>query len=290
MTHEEWKSSIDPKVTGAWNLHQVFEKSVLDFFVLLSSICGLCGNAGQANYAAANTFLDALVQYRRRQGLPASVLDLGIMGDVGFVSEDPKLRDRLASSSITMLQEKDLMDGLEVAIQSQGMSQSGDKQKTSGVLAIGLCYTKPISHPSVIPTWGDDVRFRGYENHEIKVENGNLDQGDELRIFFAEVERSPDILDYPETEIRIMRALAKTIYTYKGQGGEMTDEELAGIVIDSLISIEIRNWFRRKMSLEVTLTDIARAVDVGALSKLTVARLKAKYQQTDGTSEVAAPS
>jgi hypothetical protein len=95
MTHEGWKATIDRKVIGTWNLHNALKESPLDFFVLFSSLCGLCGNNGQANYAAANTFLDSFGKYRRQHGLPASVLDLSVMYGIGFVSEDPKLSERL---------------------------------------------------------------------------------------------------------------------------------------------------------------------------------------------------
>jgi hypothetical protein len=57
----------------------------------------------------------------------------------------------------------------------------------------------------------------------------------------------------------------------------MTDEEVSDVIIDSLVAIEIRNWFRRNLCLEITLTEIGRAGNVGALGKLTVAAMKAKY-------------
>ena len=84
-----------------------------------------------------------------------------------------------------------------------------------------------------------------------------------------------------------MRELGKSIYSFTGQEQELTDE-MSAIVIDSLISIEIRNWFRRKLPLEITLTEISCAGNVGALSELTVAKLKARHQQKEGTLDIAA--
>jgi hypothetical protein len=95
MTYEDWTLAVGPKVTGAWNLHNTSKQCDLDFFVLFSSLSGATGNPGQANYAAANTFLDAFVQYRHQQGLPASAIDLGLMGEIGFVSKRSRLADRL---------------------------------------------------------------------------------------------------------------------------------------------------------------------------------------------------
>lgn len=101
---ERFERVMSPKVVGAWNLH-VLTKDLpdLDFFVMYSSAASLLGNPGQANYVAANAFLDALARHRRKSGLPALALGWGVFSGVGLAASEDIRGARLASRGVIAL-------------------------------------------------------------------------------------------------------------------------------------------------------------------------------------------
>ncbi len=84
QTGDRFAQVMQPKVSGAWNLHLLTKSIPLDCFVLFSSTASLTVSAGQGAYPMANQFLDALAYYRRAQGLPAVSISWGSWRRIGM--------------------------------------------------------------------------------------------------------------------------------------------------------------------------------------------------------------
>ncbi len=92
---DRFEEIVWPKVLGAWELHRATEHLDLDLFILFSSMSGVRGNPGQANYASANAFLDQLARHRRALGLPGQAVQWGAWLGIG---EAEQHRERIEST------------------------------------------------------------------------------------------------------------------------------------------------------------------------------------------------
>lgn len=99
---ERLRKAMDPKVLGAWNLHERTRDMALDAFVMFSSAASLLGSPGQANYAAGNAFLDALAQQRRALGLAGLSINWGAWG--GGMAESAAARRRQESNGVEAIE------------------------------------------------------------------------------------------------------------------------------------------------------------------------------------------
>jgi acyl transferase domain-containing protein len=86
QSRERFDRVMASKAVGAWNLHELTLDLPLDLFVLFSSAAALLGSPGQGNYAAANSFLDALAHHRRWQKRPALSVNWGSWAEVGMAA------------------------------------------------------------------------------------------------------------------------------------------------------------------------------------------------------------
>ncbi|MFG2052915.1 SDR family NAD(P)-dependent oxidoreductase [Micromonospora sp. NPDC048930] len=105
LTPQHLHPTLNPKVDAAWHLHTLTRHHQLTHFLLYSSIAATLGTPGQANYAAANTFQNALAEHRRDNGLPATSLNWGYWADASAMTAHLHGTDlkRLQNGGVTPL-------------------------------------------------------------------------------------------------------------------------------------------------------------------------------------------
>ena len=130
MTAASWHRTLQPKVTGTWNIHKAIQsrEEQLDFFIMTSSKYGSVGHIAQSNYCAANVFLDAFATYRRHLGLPATSLALGMVSEIGIVHDHPEIEESLSRKGVRPLTEEDLLIMFDIAVQHQMQSSKAHTQ------------------------------------------------------------------------------------------------------------------------------------------------------------------
>ena len=100
QTPDRFATVMRPKVDGTWQLHTLTQGLALDFFVCFSSASALLGSAGQSNYAAANAFMDTLMQQRRQAGLAGLSINWGPWAEVGMAAA---LHAHVQAQGMTMI-------------------------------------------------------------------------------------------------------------------------------------------------------------------------------------------
>ncbi|MEC9464557.1 MAG: SDR family NAD(P)-dependent oxidoreductase, partial [Myxococcota bacterium] len=121
LNSERLAKVLAPKVGGAWQLHVLTKQADLDFFVLFSSIAGVMGGAAQANYAAANTFLDGLAAYRQARGLPGVSIAWGPWAEGGMAANlSATDRARMERQGFSPIDASTGMALLDASIRAEG--------------------------------------------------------------------------------------------------------------------------------------------------------------------------
>ncbi|KAL2821422.1 hypothetical protein BDW59DRAFT_164156 [Aspergillus cavernicola] len=284
MTYKNWQDGLAAKVTGTWNLHHALQgnDTHLQFFVVCGSITGVMGNAGQVNYCSGNAFVSSFVQYRLQKGLPASVVNLGGVNDMGFLaSQDTKLRNKMRAASVRLLKEQEVLDAFEIA-----MSQSRPRPTSSSSgsslannLIVGMSNTRSLADPSVRPLWGNDARFRAYANLDINRESSehSPEAGSNLRRRLAAIREQPTLLDNEAMGDQLATDFAKVIQEYSIFAQGLSHEQVAKIPFDSLMTVEIRNWSVRYFNLDLSLVSIAKAGTIEGLARFVMSTMRSQY-------------
>lgn len=269
LTAESWLRVLRPKVIGAWNLHCLTRELPLDFMVLYSSMATVFGTPGQANYSAANAFLDALAHYRRAQGLPALAIDWGYVGEVGYVARHEQMGERFASWGARQVSPRDGLALLGRLLQHQAVH--------AGILGVDWERLRPLGGSA------EDVpaRFRDL----CAAARGRLAAPTSER---DGVPLRTQLLALPANERGgvLEAAVRDKVARALGAAAARLDvhQPIAGI--DSLVGVELRNWIEEELRVTIPIARLTKGPSVAELTEMIRQQLEGAAQadgaQADG--------
>lgn len=262
MSFADYQAAVRPKVQGSWNLHSILPES-MDFFVLLSSICSVLGIRGQANYAAGNTYQDALAQYRKSQGHAATSLDLGNILSVGYVAErrEQKSFTTLFSFVLDAIREDELHSLIEYNIDTRatGPTRSPRAQLVTGLTTSETYRQKGAPEPSYM----NNPLFTQLRASSSSGSSGeNEDSGPSIQALL----RTANSLDVAGA--LISDAIQKKLSYIMIIPVEEVDPQrsISSYGVDSLVAMELRSWFGKEMAADVQILDLMGTSSIVELS------------------------
>jgi hypothetical protein len=281
MTKGQYQNTIYAKVEGTWNLHNATQellKQPLDFFTMLSSTSGVAGRVGQANYAAANTFLDAFASWRQRQGLCANSVDLGLIEDVGYVAEDESgLDGKINRAHWIPINESMLRRIFTYSVLQQDRHSPPLNESSAAQLVTGIAYPYPQdgSDTSLNPRFSHLWSFRGAGRKGGGADGGSASGSDDID---QGVRVLQSLHKYGADTASLTKACIQVICLQFSRILRLSEEVEPGkspmsYGLDSLSGVELRNWVRHKLEVTLSTLDIVNATSLLALAEMIVSKL-----------------
>ncbi|KAI1375107.1 hypothetical protein F4677DRAFT_455044 [Hypoxylon crocopeplum] len=243
MSVKDWNLSLRPKVQATRNLHQLLPKD-LDFFICLSSVAGVIGSRGQANYNAGNTYQDALMQYRAASGLAATSINLSLVVGVGVSTERDEVFQLLKGGGLMEMDETDVLNIVKAAISGRAPTQ----------VVLGLSNGGRLQQiEAADPYWFKDSRFAVIrELDRQSVTTGDANARRDWKMIFAAATSEEEVYDI------LLAQLLEGISGITKMSSEDMDprKSLPFYGIDSLMGIEIRTWLMQEFQADLSVFDI----------------------------------
>ncbi|WP_146057839.1 type I polyketide synthase, partial [Streptomyces sp. SM10] len=238
LSSERLSAVLRPKVDAAWNLHELTRGMDLSMFTLFSSAAGVFGGAGQANYAAANAFLDALAEVRKAEGLAGQSLAWGPWAESGMLGRlDAADTQRMARSGVPPLS---VDEGLALFDAAAGLDHAA-------VVPVRLdlpVWRKRASADGVPPLLQALVRVTGRRT----AKSGESESGFAARLKGLTEEERTRFVD------GLVRTQIAAVLGYASSEAIKSRQAFKELGFDSLTAVELRNRLNAATGLRLPAT------------------------------------
>ncbi|HET8840374.1 MAG TPA: SDR family NAD(P)-dependent oxidoreductase, partial [Ktedonobacteraceae bacterium] len=260
MTTETFQRVLRPKLRGGWLLHTLLKDYPLDFFVLFSSTGSVIASLGQANYAAANAFLDALASYRRAQGLTALSIGWGPWS-VGMVEQ-------------LLLEQFYTRRGIELITPEVGMQimtrVTGQNPAHLVAISANWAMARDAAPQGSLPPM---FLLLGKQEGEAVVTDAANDNELLEQLAATEVTGRQALL-----ESYLQEMIARVLQMEAVQFG--SQEALTNLGMDSMMAIEVKNRIGGSTKVDVSVLELLQGITIAQLA----ARVLASLQFTETAS------
>ena len=230
-----------PKAVGAWLLHEASKEMDLDHFLMYSSISAVYGNPGQVSYVGANSFLDNFAHWRRAQGLAATTVNWGVIGETGFVHRSGTVGGLLFKQGwkqFTLKEACGILEQMFLNNPVQRMATDSDWKVIGGFF----------------PHTEKSSRFGHLVNEEELSGGAGAGGGDaalKAQILESKPEEQLDVLliQLKDTFARVLGTVADKL---------STQEPVTKYGLDSLMANQIRNWVQSSVNVDYSMMKIMR--------------------------------
>ncbi|MFH8492124.1 SDR family NAD(P)-dependent oxidoreductase [Streptomyces longisporoflavus] len=284
MSQEQLERVLRPKVDGAWNLHELTRDHALKAFVLYSSLAGLFGTAGQANYAAGNAFLDGLATMRRAQGLPAVSMAWGLWqeasGISGELSEvDLRRLNRMGLQALSSSEAMGLFDAAlaadEPVLALTGIDTRALRARTEDV---------PELLQALVPTTrraraAAESQTSSAQPQSQSAQSQSQSQPQSLGARLAGL--PPE--ERERSTIDLVRGVVADILGHDDPNEVEVERAFQELGFDSLNAVELRNRLNKLSGLQLTNTVVFDYPSVDALARFLAGQLADRHAPAPST-------
>ena len=244
LSCDEVQETFEAKIEGNISLHEVSTelRCPLDFFVMLSSLLSISHSASQSSYSAANCFMNDFERYRRRQGLPATSINLGVIEDVGFMSRNKDNMIHLTRNGHYATTGEELIKQFETSLFRH---EPADAWGINDTLVLGTepSLIRKVMDSEDVPVapWDRDPRWMviGVHARRLYKSSHASQAGGKPRGSIKEL---------------IISRLAKLLWI--SEENLQLDKSLSSLGIDSMIVAEFRHWIYQTFKKDMNMIEL----------------------------------